>query len=177
VVRELDEKGDEGVALIAVLWTLLLLSIIAAALIVETRSSTRIALNMTEGAALRAAADAGIQRAILELADARSGSALDTVKLRRDGTVYAWPFANRTVNFSIQGELGKVNLNQAPQALLVSLFALVGVDPGKARSIADAVADFRDEDNLKRLIELPALPGAPKTHRSKRSRNYSRCWA
>jgi len=148
VVRELDDKGDEGIALIAVLWTLLLLSIIAAALIIETRSSTRIALNMTEGAALRAAADAGIQRAILELADARSSGALDTAKLRPDGTVYAWRFANRTVNFSIQGELGKVNLNQAPQALLVSLFRLVGVDAGKARSIADAVADFRDAYNF-----------------------------
>ena len=73
------------------------------------------------------------------------------LKLRPDGTVYAWRFANRTVHFSIQGELGKVNLNQAPQALLVSLFGLAGVDPATAQSLADAVADFRDEDNLKRL--------------------------
>ena len=71
VVREFDEKGDEGIALISVLWALVLLSIIGAALIIETRSSTRIALNMTESAVLRAAADAGIQRAILELSDAR----------------------------------------------------------------------------------------------------------
>ncbi len=147
----MNKKGDEGIALIAVLWALVLLSIIAAALIIETRSSTRIALNMTESAALRAAADAGVQRAILDLEDARFSGPSETAKLRLDGTVYAWRFANRTVHYSIQGELGKVNLNQAPQALLVSLFELVGVDPGKARSIADAVADFRDEDNLKRL--------------------------
>jgi general secretion pathway protein K len=76
---------------------------------------------------------------------------LDTVKLRPDGTVYAWRFANRIVHYSIQGELGKVNLNQAPQALLVSLFGLAGVDPTRAQSLAGAVADFRDEDNLKRL--------------------------
>jgi general secretion pathway protein K len=151
VVREFDEKGDEGIALIAVLWALVLLSIIAAALSLQTRSGTRIARNMTESAALRAAADAGIQRAILELSDARFSGALDTVKLRPDGTVYAWRFANRIVHYSIQGELGKVNLNQAPQALLVSLFGLAGVDPTRAQSLAGAVADFRDEDNLKRL--------------------------
>ena len=167
--RELDDKGDEGIALIVVLWMLLLLSIIAAALIIETRSSTRIALNMTEGAALRAAADAGIQRAILELADARSNGALDTVKLRPDGTVYAWPFGNSTVRISVQDERGKINLNEATEQVLIALFRSVGVDPDKAQSLAAAIADFRDADNLMRPggaeeaeYQAAGLPWGPK---------------
>src|SRR6185503_6495553 len=65
---EMIRDGSEaGIALIAVLWTLILLSIIAAALSLETRSSTRIARNMAENATARAAADSGIQRAILDL--------------------------------------------------------------------------------------------------------------
>ena len=142
-------KSEEGIALIAVLWTLTLLSIIAAALSLETRSNTRIAHNMAEYAAARAAADAGIQRAILDLV-ASPGAPKDTGKFRADGTVYAWPFAKSTVHISVQDERGKINLNEAPEALLAALFGSVGVDPGKAQSLADAVADFRDADDFLR---------------------------
>jgi general secretion pathway protein K len=137
-----SNKGEEGIALIAVLWTLTLLSLLAAALIVETRSSTRIARNITDNATARAAADAGIQRAILDLENAR--------RFLTDGTVYAWQFSNCTVHISVRDEATKVDLNTAPEALLAALFASVGVDPGQAQSLAGAIADFRDPDNLAR---------------------------
>jgi general secretion pathway protein K len=136
------DRRKEGIALIAVLWMLILLSIIAAALSLEIRSSTRIARNMAENAAARAAADAGIQRAIMDLVSAR--------KFRTDGTTYAWWFGNFTVQISVQDEVGKVNLNHAPEGLLAALFGSVGVDPDKAQSLADAIADFRDTDDLPR---------------------------
>jgi general secretion pathway protein K len=142
-------RREEGIALIAVLWMLTLLSIVAAALSLESRSSTRIARNMAENAAARAAADAGIQRAILDLEASPTGP-MDTAKFRADGTVYTWRFADSTVHISVQDEGGKVNLNQAPEALLAALFDSVGVDPGMAQSLADAIADFRDADNLPR---------------------------
>ena len=142
-------KSEEGVALIAVLWTLTLLSIIAAALSLETRSSTRIARNMAENAAARAAADAGIQRAILDL-EASTGAPTDARGFSTDGTVYAWRFANCKVHISVKDEAYKVDLNIAPESLLAALFASVGVDPGKAQSLAAAIADFRDSDNLAR---------------------------
>ena len=63
-------RSEEGIALIAVLWTLTLLSLIAAALSFETRINDRVARNMADSAATRAAADAGIERAILDLVDA-----------------------------------------------------------------------------------------------------------
>jgi general secretion pathway protein K len=142
-----DRREEEGIALIAVLWTLTLLSIIAAALSFETHSSTRIARNMAENAVARAAADAGIQRAVLEL-ETSTGAPTDKGRFRTDGTVYGWPFANCTVHISVKDEAFKVDLNKAPEALLAALFASVGVDPGRAQSLADAIADFRDADNL-----------------------------
>jgi general secretion pathway protein K len=138
----MSHKGEEGVALIAVLWTLTLLSLLAGALIVETRSSTRIARNVTDNATARAAADAGIERAILDLENAR--------RFVTDGTVYAWRFGNCTVHISVRDEASKIDLNKAPEALLAALFASVGTEPGQARSLADAIADFRDPDNLTR---------------------------
>jgi general secretion pathway protein K len=142
-------RSDEGIALVAVLWILTLLSIVAASLSLETRSSTRIARNMAENAAARAAADAGIQRAILDL-ETSPGAPGNTGKIRTDGTVYNWQFANCSVRLSIQDQLAKLNVNQAPEALLAALIESTGVEHAKAQSLSDAIADFRDADNLRR---------------------------
>ena len=87
--------GEKGFALIAVLWTLALLSIIAAVLSLETRTSLRLSRNAAEIAAAHAAADAGVQLAILNLL-------ADRARFRPDGTVYAWQFVSSTVRISIQ---------------------------------------------------------------------------
>jgi len=55
------------------------------------------------------------------------------------------------VYISVRDEASKIDLNKAPEALLAALFASVGVDPGNAQSLADAIADFRDPDNLRRV--------------------------
>jgi general secretion pathway protein K len=146
----MSDRREEGIALIAVLWMLTLLSIVAAALSLETHFSTRIARNTAENAAVRAAADAGIQRAILDLATSTGAPTDGPGKFRADGTVYTWQFAHSTVHISVRDEGSKIDLNQAPEALLAALFASVGVDPGKAQSLADAIADYRDDDNLPR---------------------------
>jgi general secretion pathway protein K len=76
-------------------------------------------------------------------------SSADTKKFRVDGSVYIWRFANNTVRISIQDEASKIDLNQAPEAILAALFDSVGIDPGRAQSLAHAIADFRDPDNFK----------------------------
>lgn len=144
-------RDERGVALIAVLWTLTLLSVIAASMTLETRTEARIARNMANNAAARAAADAGIQRAILDLLDSRGGGSVGVTKFRPDGTVYDWRFGDSTVQISVKDELGKVNLNQAPENILTGLFESAGIDQGTATALADAVADFRDSDDLQRL--------------------------
>ena len=142
------ERSEEGIALIAVLWMLTLLSIVAAALSLETRSSTRIARNMAENAVARAAADAGIQRAILDLVTS-TVAPTDARKFLADGTVYNWQFVNSKVQVSIQDEV-EIDLNEAPEELLAALFDSVGINTDTAKSLAAAIADFRDPDNLPR---------------------------
>jgi general secretion pathway protein K len=146
----MSEGHEEGIALIAVLWMLILLSMMAAALSLEFHSSTRIARNMADDAATRAAADAGIQRAILDLVSSPN-VLTQTRKFHADGTVYTWRFANCLVRLSVQDERGKIDLNQAPEMLLAALFESVGIDRSRAQSLGDAIADFRDADNLPRL--------------------------
>lgn len=150
------DRSEDGIALIAVLWTLVLLSLVAAALSLEARSSTSVARNMVETATARTAADAGIQRAILDLETSR-GAASGARSFRTDGMVYAWRIGTCVVYISVRDEASKIDLNKAPDALLAALFESVGVEPGNAQSLADAVADFRDPDNLRRVRGAEAV--------------------
>ena len=140
-------RSEEGIALIAVLCTLALLSFIAALLSFETRTETRIARNVVDNAAARAAADGGIERAVLDLVAAPG---TDNDNFRADGTIYNWRLSNITVRISVQDEIGKINLNQASEAVLAAVLRSVGVDPGTAQSLANAIADFRDTDSFSR---------------------------
>ncbi len=183
--------GRDGIALVAVLWVLVLLSVIAAGFLYETRTQTKLARNLVENAKARALADAGVHRAVLALLGPRTdglpgpeienllrlapdpgaarrraegilGRELEAGTLgpgaeamfkqgwRADGTVYAWAFGGGEVRISIEDEGGKIDLNRAPDELLKGLFVVLGVDEGEAVRLVDAIADFRDKDDLTR---------------------------
>jgi general secretion pathway protein K len=140
----MSRRSEEGIALIAVLWALTLLSLVAAALSFESSTANHISRNSAELAAARAAADAGIQRAMLNML-------ADSVKFRPDGSRYTWQFGDNTIHIAVRNEASKIDLNKAPAELLTALFASVGVGQATAQSLADATVDFRDPDDLPRL--------------------------
>jgi general secretion pathway protein K len=133
----------------------------------DTRVEAKVSRNLVDNAAARGAADAGIQRALLNLSVSHSLS--DKEKIPSDGTVYAWRLANCTVLISIRDEASKLNLNQAPTAVLASLFISLGVAVDRAQSLAAAIADFCDTDRLRRSLgaedgdyQAAGLPWGPK---------------
>ena len=138
--------GDQrGIALIAVLWVTMVLGLIAAVFMRETRIDVNLARNNIENAKAEAIADAGINRAILGLAG------LDkTLPWSADGTPYSFAFGEGAVTVSLQDEGGKIDLNRSAEPVLEGLFTSVGVAPQAAQRLADAIADFHDADNLRR---------------------------
>ncbi len=137
--------GQRGVALIAVLWTVALLSLMAMAFLAETRSHANLTRNLLENAKAEALADAGVYRAVAGLLDA------DFITgWRADGTVYTLAMGEGEVRITIADEGGKIDLNRAPDALLAGLFDALGVPEGEAAPLVDAIADFRDGDALRR---------------------------
>ncbi|MCH9013875.1 MAG: general secretion pathway protein GspK, partial [Proteobacteria bacterium] len=101
-------------------------------------------------------------RAELEAGNlAPEAAAMFTEGWRSDGTVYAWAFGGGEVRISIQDEGGKIDLNGAPDELLRGLFLaaawtgpdgeILGLDPSEADALVDAIRDFADADDLKRL--------------------------
>jgi general secretion pathway protein K len=127
-----------------VLWALLLLALVAGIFAANARTEVHLARNLVENAQAEALADAGIYRAVAGLTvEPQEGG------FRGDGRVYTWHASGGEVRFSIRDEGGKIDLNQAPAILLRELFIVVGVDPRLSMDLADAIIDFRDEDDEK----------------------------
>ena len=137
---------NRGFALIAVLWGVIILSVIGLAVMRIGKTDAKLASNAVAVAEAMALADAGVHRAALALS-------LDDFddRWRADGRGYPWDFADGRVAISIHDEAGKIDLNFAELELLESLFRSLGVEADRAAALADAVEDFRDEDNLKSL--------------------------
>lgn len=137
--------GGRGFALLLVLWGLILLGLIAASFLRETRVDTTLARNIMENAKAEALADAGIQRAMLGLLDPEPATTW-----RADGRLYRFAFGEGEVRIQIQDEGGKINLGQAPPAMLISLFEAVGADSETALRLADEIKDYVDRDHDRR---------------------------
>ena len=177
--------GRQGLALIAVLWGVTLLAVIATSFTTTTRTETKLALNLIENTKAKALADAGIYRAVLALIEdrrislrdneacedaalegeddtlvrlefgtAREAESPDEAEspgafLHADATPYRWGFAGAEVVIAVQDEGGKINLNGAEE-LVEALLRSAGLGSGAASDLADAIADFGDEDDLPR---------------------------
>lgn len=125
-----------------VLWVLTLLSVLAGAFSMATRTHVNLARNALEGAEAEAIADAAVNRAIAALLlPAEEGS------IRVDATPYAWAFADGKAVLSIEDEGGKIDINAASAEELTALFGAIGLDPRDSERLADAIIDYRDEDD------------------------------
>lgn len=75
-IRNRHISRQRGIALIAVLWTVLLLALIATNFLTQTRTDARITRNLIDNAGAEALADAGVYRAIVALLASATGGLL-----------------------------------------------------------------------------------------------------
>jgi general secretion pathway protein K len=144
----------QGIALVIVLWMLVLLTVIANNMVFSSRTEVLAAANMTTRSRAEAAADAGVFMAIQQLASAlapQSGTTTDVSRLKADALTRSWQFQDALLTITIIDESGKIDINTAPQPLLLGLFIALGVEQTVADSLADAVIDWRDPDDLRQL--------------------------
>ena len=137
---------ERGIALILVLWLTMLLTVIAGGFAFSMRSeamSARNALSLAQG---RAAADGAVERMAFELSRPRFPAAWSA-----DGQTHGWREGEVAITATAVDESAKIDLNAAPDVLLKGLFAEVGgATPDATARIVDAIADWRDQDDLKR---------------------------
>ncbi len=132
---------DRGIALIAVLWVVLLLSVIAGSLLMLTRTEVGLSRNLLLSAKAEALAEGGVHLGIMQILEGN----LDP-DWRADGTVHRVVLEAGTVEIAMQDAAGRIDVNTAPPELLAGLFQAGGLDVDTAMTLADRVADWRDAD-------------------------------
>ena len=135
-----------GFALVIVLWMMALFAVLAGAFSVSTRTEAKTTLNIAEHTKARFLADAAVQHGIFELLNRHHEKAW-----KADGTEYSVTFGEAELMVSLMHERGKVDLNYAPEDLLRGLLISAGAASDSADALVDAIADWRDEDELTRL--------------------------
>jgi general secretion pathway protein K len=137
-------RRGSGVALVGVLWLLVLLSLIALNLSTGSRTELQLAGNARLAASARHVAEAGVNWGVWSLMQA------DTAGWLADGSVRSLELDGVSVEVALFDEQGKIDLNEADPLLLVGLFESVGLSEREALAQADAILDWRDEDELLR---------------------------
>jgi len=138
---------QSGLALIAVLWLTVLLTVIASSFAFSMRSEVLAARNALSLAQARAAADGAVERTLFELQRPRN---IPEVWLA-DGSPHGWQDGEVTITTMAVDESAKIDLNAATDTLLKGLLQNVGgQDADTAQHLVEAIADWRDVDDLRR---------------------------
>src|SRR5262245_1680385 len=119
-------RHQRGFALLIVLWTLVLLTLLGAQIVARGRGEARLAGNLRSAAIAEAAANGAVEEAIFHLLDGSSRRWL------ADGTAHLIRFPAAVVEVRIADEAGKINPNLASKALLQALLLRVGASSGDA---------------------------------------------
>jgi general secretion pathway protein K len=138
---------ETGIALIAALWLVVLLTVVASGFAYSMRGEALAARNALSLAQARAAADGAIERTAFELSRPRN---IADVWLP-DGVAHAWQDGETRLTVSAVDESARIDINAAPPPLLKGLMQNVGgLDADTAQHVVEAIEDWRDADDLRR---------------------------
>ena len=138
--------APEGFVLVMVLWLIALLTIIALGLAYNSRQAVQGASSITGGIQARYLAEGGVQLALMNLLSREPQD-----RLLGDGETLDINLPGGAVALTVTDEAGKIDLNTASAEMLSRLFVSFDLSPADADALADALVDYRDEDDLKGL--------------------------
>lgn len=138
---------ENGIALIAVLWLTVLLTVIASSFAYSMRGEALAARNMLSVAQARSVADGAVDRMAFELMRPR----VSPDAWSADGQPHVWNEGEVAVSATAVDEAARIDLNAAPEPLLKGLLQNVGgLDSEAAQRVLEAILDWRDPDDLRR---------------------------
>ena len=137
---------QRGVVLVVVLWLVVLLTVIGSSHARNMRIETTLAFNHVGTAKARALAEAGISRAIMELFVSDTAT-----RWQFNGTAYPIQLDSGSVNITIRDASGLLDLNRAGPVQLGAVLAAAGAEEADSQQLVDAILDWRDKDQLRRL--------------------------
>ena len=149
-------RRNEGIALLMVIWVITVMMVTVLSFSVMARTEARSTLSFKEGMERKLFAEAGVERAIMELFYMKQNmnaavTTEETEVWKADGTPYKGEIAGGTYEVSIRGESGKLDINTVPEVILKNLLMNAGVKDTDADTIVDSVMDWKDPDDLHRM--------------------------
>lgn len=156
-MRRWRHQRSEGFALVVVIWTLGLISLLCVSAIVGARYRARSMSGVSAVARLSAAAESGI---ILGLAAARQPDPADAPRRSWECRLPG----GESLSILMEDEAGKVDLNMASAALLAKMFSGLTGNQVEGKHLADAILTFRSGrrvDNAPQSTAAPSRDQAP----------------
>ncbi len=139
-------KQQTGLALVIVLWVVSLLKLMAASFALTVRRETMGVSALKEQAGLQTAAESGVILAQTMLTHA------DTMqRWLADGRAYTVAWHDYSVEIRSWAEQGKLDINKADENQLQRLLQNLNFEPDQQAALADALMDWRDEDDWVRM--------------------------
>jgi general secretion pathway protein K len=135
--------SQHGAALILVMWILVLLTVLIGTFAGSARIEASQARQVRSASIARQAAQAGVEYAVLRMLVPDTAQ-----RWVPDGRSYAYKIGIAKLDIRVLDESGKIDLNTASTQLLARLLLAAGADPARATSLAAAIVDYRDEDDL-----------------------------
>lgn len=134
-------RRDKGLVLIAVLWTVMILTVMVAVLGRKSRLDMKVAAATMDGVRMKWACRAGIEKAVAVLNEdeTENDTILDTWSDNEEDFNDV-VLENCTFSVRVVDEASKLNINYATKEQLMGL-------PDMVEDIADAIIDWRDSDD------------------------------
>jgi len=134
------DPGERGWALVAVLWVLALLAMMAAAIVELQSTSARFEHRALDDLRLNSDIQAAMVRAVMGLTDTRTEA-----RWKVDGSVERFLYHGDPVAVSVQDAAGLVDLNETDLTALQSLIQGFGVSSDDAQTLAQRIVDWRTQ--------------------------------
>jgi general secretion pathway protein K len=156
-------RHQRGIALVLVLWITILLATIAVGMSQDSRTQTLLTRNQLALAKARALADGAVERAMYEhLRPPFPGKVWFP-----NGAVHGWEEDGARLAVSLAYESGRIDINVAREPFLKGLFySAAGLKSEEVDRLVDAIMDWRDPDDVKRLhgAEAPEYRAAGRNY-------------
>lgn len=140
-------RKQTGMALVMVLWFIVLLSLLAFGFSKAIRTDTMVTRNLLDNIQAKHFAAAAVEKGIHGLLNLEPAVLTALI----NGTSIELSMGDAKLSYMLQDENGKLDINHASAEQIENLLLSQGVAEDTALSIADAVDDWRDENDLKQL--------------------------
>ena len=153
---------EEGAVLLLVIMILTLISVLVLSWAQEWRTELKLASNFGEAHKCQRLAEAGIYYALGKLVNAKAAElkGLQAIAPQTQGSYdnhwqgdqrpHVLELPDGVVEIRVGDEGGKINLNQAPEALLHNFFTGLGLPEPQVRTMVDSLQDWRTKDSSPR---------------------------